>query len=246
MGRKVALIALALFLLQGTSIVLAQPVITIAPDSPEVSNCFPFGVYQDGGNIWVPYTLFFYQNVPAFNLQVGTVVAFDLGAPNDVDIQLQIDMATHDGAPWASTAESSAFTTIVTNTQTPANPRGNDVLGDFELQFTAEAPYSFPGGNLIIRFSNPSASYQTDSTCTQVLHVGTSADTSGYFIARGYRDSDGVAPWDGDSSQNEIGAFQIGAAAQQQLTGIPTVSLFGIMLLAALLAGAGLMVLRLR
>jgi hypothetical protein len=246
MGRKVALIALALSLLQGTSIVLAQPVITIAPDSPEISNCFPFGGYASGGNIWVPYHLFFYQNIPAFNLQVGDVVAFDLGAPNDADIQLQIDMATHDGAPWSSTAESSPFTTIVTNTQTPANPRGNDILGDFELQFTAEAPYSFPGGNLIIRFSNPSASYQTDSTCTQVLHVGTSTDTSGYFIARVYRDSDGVAPWDGDSDLVDIGAFQVGAGQQQQLTGIPTVSLFGIMLLAALIAGGGLIFLRLR
>jgi len=42
----------------------------------------------------------------------------------------------------------------VQDAQVPVNPGGNTVMGDYELQFTAEAPFSFPGGGLIIRFSN--------------------------------------------------------------------------------------------
>src|SRR5262249_85903 len=52
-------------------------------------NSFPFGE----GDIW-PYAGFIYKNLAPFTLHPNDTVAFDLGALNDADVQLQIDMAS--------------------------------------------------------------------------------------------------------------------------------------------------------
>jgi hypothetical protein len=85
---------------------------------------------------------FVYKNVPAFNLANGDVLAFDLGAVNGGDFQAAFAMAatTTNGGDHPSTA----FTAVVSNTQVPANPRGETTIGNFELQFKVEAPSSFP------------------------------------------------------------------------------------------------------
>ena len=178
--------------------------VTISPVTPSVSNCFPFGSGMT--DAWTPYAGFIYQNVPAFNLSAGDSLAFDLGAVNDTDIQLDIAMAptTVNGG----TVQSGTFVQVVSNTQTPANPRGDTTIGNFELQFIAEAPFSFSGGGLIIRFSNPSAAYAVDTTCDQVLVNADSPDASGFFVQRFYRDADGVSPWDVPDS-GSIGGFQV-------------------------------------
>ena len=202
----------------------AQTTITIEPDVPEVQNCYPFGFASpagaDGGFTlpWTPFAGFVYQNVPAFELQPGDTIAFDTGespsmtSGNDADIQLDIALAqttTNGGNEPAG-----AFVQVVSNSQTPANPRGDGVTGNFELQFTAEQAFSFPGGGLIIRFSNPSATYQLDDTCSQppndgrILVNGPSTDTSGFFVSRFFRDADGGFPWDMESTER-IGSFQI-------------------------------------
>ena len=97
---------------------------------------------------------------------------------------------------------------MVTNTQTPANPRGDTTIGNFELTFTAQAPFSFPGGGLIIRFSNPSPSYAIDP-CDEADLVSTnSSDPSGNFVERFWTDSDGVPPYDNSEATN-IGGFRL-------------------------------------
>src|SRR4051812_4231166 len=123
----------------------AEQTVNVNPTgAPTDSNEFPFG----RGDVW-PQMGFVYKNVPAFNLKTGDTVAFDLGAQNNVDIQLQIDMAptTVNGGDVPG-----AYTTVVNNSQVPLNPTGNTVMGDYELQFTAQAAFGFPGGGLIIRF----------------------------------------------------------------------------------------------
>jgi hypothetical protein len=235
-SKRILVIALAAALIPA-SLTHAQTVVTVEPDSPTVGNCFPFG----DGDTWLNYMAFFYVNVPAFNLQPGDILAFDLGAQNGADPQLQIEMATHDGATWPNTDASSPYTTLVTNTQTPENPNGNTIVGDYELRYTVEAPYSFPGGNLIIRFSNPSAAYRTHTSCDQVLVRANASDTSGFFLGRTYNDDDGSAPWD-SSSTSSIGGFQV--EAQEGGTPIPTIGGFGTLMLIALLAGAGLIAIR--
>jgi hypothetical protein len=204
--------------------------ITIAPtDTQTVGNCFPFG---GGGGNWTPYMGFIYKNVPPFNLQPGDTLAFDLGQQNDSDIQLNIAMArtTINGG----TVQVGPFTTVVTNTQTPQNPRGDTTIGNFELRFIVEQPFSFPGGGLIIRFSNPSAAYTTDSSCNGVLVKAESSDASGYFVERFYRDSDGVSTWDIESTES-MGGFQIN---YQSATAVPTMTEWG-MIVFMILAGFG-------
>ena len=204
--------------------------ITIAPASPTVVNCFPFG---GGGNNWTPYAGFIYKNIPAFSLQPGDKLAFDLGATNDTNIELQIEMA-------ATTVNGGdipvgGFTTIASNTQTPANPKGDTTIGNFELSFTSQASFSFPGGGLIIRFSNPSAAYLLDQTCSQVLVSADSSDSSGFFVKRYYRSSDGVSPYPSESTSS-IGGFQIVTGTSGPVAPIPTLSEWGLIILSGLMA----------
>jgi hypothetical protein len=205
----------------------AQETITIFPSAPEVGNCFPFGVGEP--TRWEPFMAFFYRNIPAFELKTGDTVAFDLGAINDADVQLDIAMAatTENGG----TQEAQPFQTVVTNTQTPANPRGDTIVGNFELRFIAEGPFSFPGGGLIIRFSNPSLAYQADTLCDAVLvHTDAPSDPSGFFVARAYNDPDGAAPWANEMADN-MGAFQLVLDADCDADGLgdstPDPNLFG-------------------
>jgi len=186
--------------------------LTIAPNAPMVGNCFPFGFGTPigGGTLpWLPFGGFIYQNIPPFELSVGDTLAFDLGSPNDVDVELDIDLAAT--VQNGGTVESGPFTKIVSNTQTPVNPRGDAVSGNYELQFSAEAPFSFAGGGLIMRFSNPSVAYQADVTCTQVLVNGDTNDSSDTFVERFLRDADGASPWDVEFLDT-IGAFQLSVA----------------------------------
>lgn len=164
--------------------------ITVNPAAPSGNNSFPFG----RGDLWTPQMGFVYKNIPAFDLKPGETIAFDLGAQNEVDIQLQIDMAatTVNGGDLPG-----AYTTVVPNTQVPLNPRGNAVMGDYELQFTAQAPFNFAGGGMIIRFSNPGGAYASDSASAipTMLNIADGSDASGFFVERFYGDADGLPPY---------------------------------------------------
>jgi hypothetical protein len=183
----------------------ASQTLTIAPASPgTLYNAYPFGV--GSSNQWPPYAGFVYKNVPAFQLKTGDSLAFDLGAMNDADVQLEIALAatTVNGGD----APSQPFTTVVTNTQTPANPRGDTTVGNFELGFRAQAPFNFPGGGLIIRFSNSSPSYATDVSVTLDIVTATASDPSGNFVERFWSDPDGVPPYL-MTGTGDIGGFQL-------------------------------------
>jgi hypothetical protein len=196
--------------IQGTSPSASMPpvggtTITVDGTSPGSGlNYFPFG---GATSDWGPFMGFVYQNVPPFTLNPGDTLAFDLDAQNNIDIQLQIDLAATTTSGGDNPAGS--FTKIVSNTQTPQNPRGDTTHGNFELKFSVESTFHFPGGGLIIRFSNPSSSYAADSTATGVLHGYASTDSSGYFVERFLRDPDGVFPWTGTIYSDYIGGFQV-------------------------------------
>ena len=188
---------------------LAERQITVLPNNYTTS-CFPFG---DSGLLlqdWKPYMAFVYKNIPSFEVKSGDTLAFDTAAVNDGTVQLQIDLAptTSNG----SDVQAQPFKQVVSNTQTPANPTGDTSVGNFDMRFKTEAPFSFPGGGLIIRFSNPSAAYLTDVSCTPVGVGGASSDPTGAFVERGYADPDGVAPWS-NADPNDVGAFQLTTAA---------------------------------
>ena len=150
---------------------------------------------------------FVYKDVPAFQLKTGDKLAFDLVAMNDADVQLKVEFAPTTGN--GGDTPSLPFTTVVTNTQTPTNPRGDTTLENYELGFTAEAPFNFSGGGLIIRFSDPSVAYAMDKFCDAVLGGADSTDPSGFFVERYFGDADGVTPYD---------KFGVGSLAGFRLT----------------------------
>jgi hypothetical protein len=201
--RLIALIASALAASALSAGTAQAATVTVFPNDPGVENCYPFG---GGGNNWTPFAAFIYQNVPSFELSTGDTLAFDLGAVNDADIELDIDLART--VSNGTIVEGEPFKHVVSNDQTPANPRGDTTVGNFELRFTAQAPFSFPGGGLIIRFSDPSTSYAADATCDQVLVGALSTDTSGFFVRRAFADPDGVFPW-AILDTSDIGAFRV-------------------------------------
>ena len=201
----IALMAAAVALLAGQAAIgVAQgaSTVNVNPAGPNSDpNEFPFG----RADVW-PQMGFVYQNVPAFNLKTGDTIAFDLGAQNNVDIQLQISMAatTVNGGDIPG-----PYTTVVNNTQVPLNPRGNTVMGDYELQFTSQAPFNFGGGGLIIRFSSPGGAFASDLQQDQTLiNDADDTDSSGFFVKRFFNDADGLPPY-GDSDTQGIGGFRL-------------------------------------
>jgi hypothetical protein len=207
--RRVLAAALALAAIAWGAPVARSATITVAPNEPDTAQCFPLAIGLDPSDPWTPFAAFFYRNIPPFELKPGDELAFDLAGLNDADVQLNIALArtTVNGG----TVQGQPFQRVVTNTQTPVNPRGDTTIGNFEVRFAAEAPFSFPGGGLIIRFSNPSASYRADDTCDQIVVNALATDSSGFFVQRAFTDDDGVSPWDVETEES-IGGFRVTTA----------------------------------
>jgi hypothetical protein len=132
-------------------------------------NVIPFGTNDD-----FSFTGFIYRDVPAFSLAVGDVIAFDLRQANDVETRRTIFFAAANKNPAACVynvttgqitnpqgiAAASGWTQVVSETQVPQNAFGDAVIGNFELRYTAEAPFTFAGGGLLVGFQgNPPASF---------------------------------------------------------------------------------------
>jgi hypothetical protein len=194
--------------------------LTIAPEAPSVSNCWPFGEGGEPGENWTPYFAFFYKNIPPFKLQRGDRLAFDLGHRNidDPSADIEVDIAMAPATVNGGMEEAQPFKKVVKNKTTPRNPRGDEIVGNFELSFkaTPKKKFKFDGGGLIIRISNPSDSYLVDESCDQVL-VGTDEfDPSGFFVGRSGGDPDGVFPWV-DPENGDVGGFRIQKAPQTKI-----------------------------
>lgn len=163
--------------------------VAIIPASEtSVSNCFPFG-----GNTNHGFMGFIYRDVPAFHVPAGGELMFDLGARNDVDIRRNIYLAVANKNPGPAVVNdrevesqgihATEWIQVVSDTQTPSS-RGNFVSGDYDLVYTTESSFSFPGGGLIVGFaSSPPGSY-ADWGCEQVLVNTASDDASGHFYSR--------------------------------------------------------------
>ena len=200
----------------------AATTVNVNPATPgNDSQSAPFGE----SDVWAPYTVWIYKNVPSFSLQPGDTVSFDLSSLNNVDIQLQIDMAA--ATVNGGDQNAGSFTQVVPNTQVPANPRGNTVTGDYELTFTATAPFNFAGGGLLIRFGHAAGAFATDADglgSGVLQNDALSTDASGNFVARTLRDADGVWPWTGDEYLGSIGGFRLVIADVPATTTPPSTS----------------------
>jgi hypothetical protein len=72
----------------------------------------------------------------------------------------------------------------VSDTQVPASPHGNTVIGDYELRYQAEKAFHFKGGGLIVGFGSSPPGQYADAGCEQVGVSTTNEDASGRFYAR--------------------------------------------------------------
>jgi len=172
-------------------IVVAVPaaLISLVPadsQSLPVGNCIPFG-----NNTSYGFTGFIYRNVPAFQLKIGGHFSFDLGALNDVDIRRNIYFAVASANPSGGSVggqniRAISWTKVVSDSQTPLNPRGDTIKGNYELTYTAEAPFNFPGGGFIVGFGGSPPGAYADFGCEQVLVQTTPADLNPFFYRRFY------------------------------------------------------------
>jgi hypothetical protein len=163
---------------------------TVFPDG--FGNVVPFG-----NNVQFGFSGFIYRNVPAFSLEVGDVIAFDLRGSDSVEIRRTIFFATANKNPAAcdfdpftanagfqGIAASSGWTQVVSEAQIPQNPFGDDVLGNFELRYTAEAPFAFPGGGLLVGFQGSPPATFSDITPDGFVAGARCTDPSGQLHAR--------------------------------------------------------------
>lgn len=147
--------------------------------SPRVGNCIPFGNNTTSG-----FSGFVYRDVPAFSMRPGTRFAFDLGGLNDVDVRRNVYFAPTHEDPELGGVAAVEWTQVVSEQQVPENPRGNTVVGDYELVYTSESDFSFGGGGLAVGFgAAPPGSHQ-DRGCEQVVVHTNRNDPSGHFYAR--------------------------------------------------------------
>lgn len=160
--------------------------LNIVPEQPSgVGNCIPFANNTDFG-----FSGFIYRDVPPFALEPGTPFAFDLGGANDVDIRRDIyfAQADHNPQPGNGNVRALEWVRVASEEQVPGAPRGNSVVGDYELTYVAESTFIFAGGGLIIGFG--SARVHPDTGCEPVLVHTTRSDPSGYFFGRFWSKSD--------------------------------------------------------
>lgn len=163
--------------------------IHIMPASPTgVGNCIPFG-----NNTAFGFTGFIYRNVPAFSLAAGGKFAFDLGNLNNVPLRRDIYFSQANINPTlpppgfntpSQGVKATTWVKVASTTQTPASPFGNFVSGDYELIYTAEQPFAFTGGALIVGLAGSPPAAFPDGGCEQVLVQTTNGDASGRFYAR--------------------------------------------------------------
>lgn len=206
------LVAVTLTVLGGAA-ALASPAdaatVTVAPATASDTNAFPFG-----SSGWAPNAGFIYKNIPAFTLAPGDTLAFDtqvVGMDSINESNIQFDVGLSPTTVNGGDIPSGPFTKVVSNTELASSPRGNATPGDFDLKYKVQAPFSFPGGGLVIRFSNPNAGFLNDATPDNLVGAN-SMDTSGFFVARFIQDADGLAPFDGETP-GDIGGFQVVTAA---------------------------------
>lgn len=157
-------------------------------------NAVPFG-----RNDLFSFSGFIYRNVPAFNLEVGDVIAFDMREANDSQVRRTIFFATANKNPAACAldpttlqitnpqgvaATASGWTQVVSETQIPQNAFGDGVIGNFELRFAAEAPFSFPGGGLLVGFRGSPPATFTDSNPDGSITGARCTDPGGHLYTR--------------------------------------------------------------
>ena len=187
----------------------------------------PFGDTQGraipfGNNVVNQFTGFMYRNISAFSLEVGDVIAFDLVSTNDVEVRRTIFFATANMNPAACVlddieltnpqgiAATSGWTQVVSETQIPENAFGDAVAGNYELRYTAESPFTFPGGGLLVGFRGSPPATFADTGSDGFIDGGRCTDAGGQLYARFFAQPDQTTgALDGSADGIQIGGIVI-------------------------------------
>jgi OmpA-OmpF porin, OOP family len=128
--------------------------------------------------LWLPSMGFVYRNIEPFELIPGDTIAFDIqmraGAPPDLGFLPQLDIAlahvSNPLMPFKPDDLAGSDFTLVANDAVAASA-GNRVVQDYELAFTVDKSFHFPGGGLIIRVTEPRGVLATRNfmSCLRVI-----------------------------------------------------------------------------
>ncbi len=206
-GSRGLLLALALAI----AAALAAPrrsaadVITIDDAGLQGTTSIPFTCSVDGDSpLWLPTMGFVYRNVEAFDLSPGDTVAFDIqmpGAATDLGFRPQLDLALAHASdplnpflPDHVAGSATDFTTI--GHGAIASGPGNKVVRDYDLVFTADTPFHFPGGGLIIRVARPQGvlATRTDADCVSAITADIQPTGSNRLVGT-FKLDDGESPF---------------------------------------------------
>jgi uncharacterized protein (TIGR03382 family) len=152
-------------------------VITIDDGGKPGTTDLPFTCSVNGDRLlWLPTMGFVYRDVEPFSLSPGDTIAFDIQMPGAADLGFrpQVDLALAHASDPANPFKpddlpGSDFTIVAHGAV--ASGAGNQTVRDYDLAFTVDAPFRFPGGGLIIRVSNPRGVLATrnDQQCISVI-----------------------------------------------------------------------------
>ncbi len=158
----------------------------------------------DDAELWLPTMGFVYRNVEAFTLIPGDTIAFDIqmrpADANDLGFRPQLDIAlAHAPNPLmpfrpADLPGATDFT-LVANDAIAASA-GNRIAQDYELAFTVDAPFTFPGGGLIIRVSEPKGelALRNFMSCKSVITSDRQPSGTNRLVGTFFREV-GEYPW---------------------------------------------------
>jgi len=174
-----------------------ESLISVTPLAAGVraDNCYPFGSTAGG------FAGFTYKSIAGFNLYPGDTISFDSGKQNTnlagtilVPICRSIYFSTTSVDSTCVTTSLSRKDFNFTKWSQVANLQcvgsGDTIIGNYDLTFTLDSSYSFPGGILSIGVS--SIGTADDTECDTVGVTTNCNDGSGKFLNRFYSIADSV------------------------------------------------------
>jgi uncharacterized protein (TIGR03382 family) len=154
--------------------------------------------------VWLPFMGFVYRNVERFELHPGDTIAFDIEMratdPATLGFTPQLDIALAHSSdatnPFKPDDLPGSDFTVVANAALAAS-QGNKTPKDYDLVFTVDRPFSFPGGILLIRVGNPRGELanRDELQCLPVITADTQPDGTNRLVGTFKLDPEGEYPW---------------------------------------------------
>jgi OmpA-OmpF porin, OOP family len=208
LGRRVLLPAMVLMAGLGASRRASADVITIDDGAKPGPTTIPFTCSVDTSDtlLWLPTMGFVYRNVQPFELIPGDTIAFDIdmpaGGPADLGFFPQLDIAlAHASDPLDPFAPDdlpggSDFTLVADDAIAASMGNRNQSGPDYDLVFTVQRPFKFPGGGLIIRVSDPKGVLATkDADACQIAITSDTEPSGTNRLVGTFRREVGEYPW---------------------------------------------------